>query len=170
MGGERRHPLRGREATRLLREFAQKYGVDAEGIFGSRPHVEVVETPAVHLYIVNGKPVLMRRGDLLLPTLAFERFLSGLPRVTVDMGAVPHICNGADVMAPGVVQVSGEFDVGDLVAVVDERYGKFLAIGHALTPSRAFKATRRGKVVKNLHYVGDGVWELVKRFRGGQNL
>jgi len=87
--------------------------------------------------------------------------------VVVDMGAIPHICNGADVMAPGVLRVEGEFSAGDLVLIVDERYGRPVAIGSALIDSEAVNSTKQGKVVKNLHYVGDKVWSLLRRIVKG---
>lgn len=85
-----------------------------------------------------------------------------LPRITVDMGAVPHVCNGSDVMAPGIRKIEGDFVVGSLLTVVDERHGKFIAVGESLLGLEEMKAARRGKVIKNLHYVGDKVWDAIK--------
>ena len=65
-------------------------------------------------------------------------------------------------MAPGIRKIEGEFGEGGLVSVVDERHGKFLAVGQSLADSKTLRATKKGKVVKNLHYVGDEVWESVK--------
>ena len=91
-----------------------------------------------------------------------EKLAKLLNRITVDMGAIPYICNGADVMAPGVVKVSGDFDYGTLVAVVDENHGKVIAIGKAVLDSKDIRNTEKGKVVDVLHYVGDRVWDYVK--------
>lgn len=101
--------------------------------------------------------------EAFLPTLIFEKALEHLSKIVVDMGAVPHICNGADVMAPGVVQIEGEFQVNTLLLVTDERHQKPLAIGKALFNSEAMKNIRQGKIVKNLHYVGDKLWGLLKQ-------
>ena len=78
------------------------------------------------------------------------------------MGAVSHICNGADVMAPGIVRIEGQFDVDDFVLVLDERHSKPLAIGSALLDSQTAKQTKHGKTAKNLHYVGDKLWNALK--------
>lgn len=133
-------------------------------MFGPEPRVEGAETQVAEIYIVNGKPVLARSGGVLFPTLIFGEASSFLPRVVVDMGAVSHVCGGADVMAPGVVRVEGHFHEGDFLLVVDERHGKPLAVGVALFGSQALRALKRGKVVRNVHYVGDRLWELLRVF------
>jgi PUA domain protein len=78
------------------------------------------------------------------------------------MGAVPHVVGGADIMAPGIRKVNGEFAERQLLVVVDENHGKYLAVGRALTGSVPLAAAKKGKVVENLHYVGDLIWEVIK--------
>jgi PUA domain protein len=85
-----------------------------------------------------------------------------MPRIVVDMGAVPHVVGGADIMAPGIRKVSGEFAERQFLVVVDEKHGKYLAVGRALVGSGPMAATKKGKVVENLHYVGDLIWEVIK--------
>ncbi len=48
------------------------------------------------------------------------------------------------------------------MVVVDEKHGKALAVGASLFDSDKLSATKKGKVVVNLHYVGDLIWELIK--------
>jgi len=79
------------------------------------------------------------------------------------MGAVPYVCKGADVMAPGVVNINGEFKENDLLLVVDERHGKPLALGIALFNAQAMKNVKHGKIVKNIHYVGDKLWKALRK-------
>ena len=78
------------------------------------------------------------------------------------MGAVPYVCNGADIMAPGIVRVEGEFGKGDLVLVVDEKHGKPLAVGESLDDSGSLRNTKQGAVVKSVHFVSDEIWNLSK--------
>jgi len=85
-----------------------------------------------------------------------------LPRITVDMGAVPHVVGGADIMAPGIRKVEGTFGEKELVVIIDEKHGKFLSVGRSLLGSEALAATKKGKVIVNVHYVGDVVWETIK--------
>ena len=45
---------------------------------------------------------------------------------------------------------------------MDEKHGKYLAVGKALTGSGPLAAAKKGKVVENIHYVGDLIWEVIK--------
>lgn len=124
--------------------------------------VERVETERATIYLVNSEPILAKVNNRLIPTLKFSQALSSLPSVIVNMGAVPPICNGADVMAPGVVATDGNFQVNMLVVVRDERHKKPLALGVALLDKVQITSSDRGKVVMNIHYVGDWLWEWMK--------
>jgi PUA-domain protein len=159
----RRHFLREKEARKLL-DFSQRLKTDVEQVLGSKPRIEVNETEAAEIFILNGKPLLARSGGELFPTLAFEKVFPFISRIVVDMGAVPYVCKGADVMAPGVVSVKGEFEENDLLLVVDERHGKPLAIGVALFNSQVMKNMKHGKIVKNIHHVGDKLWNYLREF------
>jgi len=158
----RRHFLKEKEARKLFIDFSQRLKVDAERLFGPTPRVEVNETEVAEIFIVNGKPLLARSGDTLFPTLAFEEFFPFLPKIVVDMGAVPYVCKGADVMAPGVVSIEGDFKENDFLLIVDERHRKPLAIGVALFSSQAVKNLKHGKIVKNIHHVGDKLWKALR--------
>jgi len=161
----RRHFLKEKEARKLLLDFSQRLKVDAEQLLGSKPRIEVNEAEEAEIFIVNGKPLLARSSGALFPTLAFDEVLPLLPKIVVDMGAVPYVCKGADVMAPGVVRIEGDFDENDLLLVLDERHGKPLAIGVALFNSQAMKNLKQGKIMKNIHYVGDKVWNYLRKIQ-----
>ena len=159
----RRHFLKEKQAKRLFLDFSQRLKVDAERLFGPKPRVEVNETEVAEIFIVDGKPLLAKAGGAPFPTLAFDEVFPFLPRIVVDMGAVPYVCKGADVMAPGVVSIDGDFKENDLLLVVDERHGKALMIGVALFNSQAMKNVKHGKIVKNVHHVGDKLWNELKK-------
>ncbi len=161
----KRYFLKKGEAKRLLNDFAKSLKENVERITGISPPIERVETEFAEVFIVNDKPLLAKVNDRLIPTLLFEEALGALPRVVVDMRAVPKVCNGADVMAPGVVKVQGAFVKDDLVAVVDERYGKYVAIGIALFNSDEIQTLKRGKVVQNFHFVGDKLWKAIRSLK-----
>ena len=114
------------------------------------------------VYILDGTPVFIGSKGEVLPTLLNKEILSKLPTITVDMGAVPYLCNGADLMAPGIVKISGEFQVGALVVVVDENFSKPLALVKALYNVDEILVKKQGKVARNIHFVGDRFW---KKFR-----
>jgi PUA domain protein len=137
-----------------------------EALFGSKPNVEIVESDAGSVYLVNDKPLFFNVEKKVVPTLLFQDFVLRAPKIVVDMGAIPYVCNGADVMAPGIVRVEGEFDKGDLVLVVDVKHGKPLAIGESLQDSASARNAKQGSVVKNVHFVSDKIWNFAKTLTG----
>lgn len=159
---KRRYSLRESERKNLFKRLSEKFGGVFERIFEEKPKIEVIEARKSRILLINGKPLLIDVGGDLIPTLIFEEAIRNLPKVIVNMGAVPHICNGADVMAPGVVKIEGEFKEGDLALVLDERYGKAIAVVRALLKSEDMKTLKHGKVFENLHYVGDLYWKMIK--------
>lgn len=163
--GYRRYPLKSKEAMALLREASNKLKMDLDKVFGAYVKVEHVDMDFGELFLINGIPALFRNERGVLPTLFFEKFVAYAPKVVVDMGAVPHICNGADVMAPGIVRFEGNFDRGDLTVVVDEKHGKPIAIGEIAYSSEEAPRIKRGVIVKNVHFVGDKVWNALKTLR-----
>jgi PUA domain protein len=78
------------------------------------------------------------------------------------MGAVPYVCNGANVMAPGIRRFEGQFDENDIVVVVDEKHGRPIAIGEILYDAERVKCVSQGTVVRNVYHVGDKTWNLLK--------
>jgi PUA domain protein len=163
MKAAKRHFLRSDEVRELEEQVRSRLGLNLTELLRAKPRIEMVKTELAELLLSEGKPVFIRvdSGEVI-PTLLFDPLLSRLPAVMVDMGAVPHICNGADVMAPGVVKVEGGFQKGNVVVVVDEKHEKPIAVGEALLNSDEVERAERGKVVKNLHYVGDKTWKLFR--------
>ena len=158
----RRYFLKEKDAKKLLLDVSKTLGTNIEQLLGSKTRVEINETEAAEIFIFNGKPLLARSNESLFPTLSFEELMSVFPKIVVDMGAIPYVCKGADVMAPGILSVEGEFKENDVVIVVDERHGKPLAVGVAILSSEDMKNVKGGKTVKNLHYVGDKLWDTLK--------
>jgi PUA domain protein len=151
----KRYFLKARESKEILDKASKRLGIDLEQTLKDKANVEV--------FLINGKPALAQTGENIYPTLTFKEFLDQAPKATVDMGAVPHLCKGADVMAPGIRQFSGEFQKGDLILVIDEKHGKPIALGEALYGTEEARNTKQGAVIKNVHYVGDKTWSLMKQ-------
>jgi PUA domain protein len=157
---KKRHVIRRSQIAELLGQLADEIGASAEDFRSDR--IERVETDApVELYLVDKKPLLMASGAWAFPTL---RGLVEHPiperRVVVDAGAVRFVANGADAMRPGIVSISPDVRAGHPVQVVEERYGKPLAIGIALFDAADMERQEKGKSVKSVHYVGDDIWNL----------
>ena len=157
-----RYFLKAKEAKHLLSDISETFGAEIEHILASKTRVEVNETETAEIFIFDGTPLLARIDGILFPTLTFEEFFPLMSRLVVDMGAIPYVCKGADVMAPGVVSINGEFKESDILLITDERHGKPLAIGLALFSSEDMKSVNRGKTVKTIHYVGDKLWKHLK--------
>ena len=159
----RRYSLKSSEAKALMNKISEQLGPGLSCFIDAKANIEVVEAEdKLELLLVDRKPVLFKIGERIYPTLSFKRALESLPRAVVDMGAVGHVCNGADIMAPGIVRFDGEFSQGDLIVVVDVKHGKPLALGEVLYDFEAAKATRKGAVIKSIHFVGDQVWGAIK--------
>jgi PUA-domain protein len=158
----RRYSLKSKEAKQVLMQGSEKLKTNLETVFGSKANVEIVEADDAELLLLGGKPLLFRSNDTVLPTLLATELIAQLPKAVVDMGAVKFVCNGADIMSPGIVRYEGEFQKGDVIVVVDVTHGKPLAIGETFFDSEKAKATKKGAAIKNLHYVGDKVWNAAK--------
>ena len=104
---------------------------------------------------------LLKINDEYIPFLSETKLLESFPNVVVDMGAVKFMCNGANVMRPGIKNYS-DFLKDDIVCVVEESQHKFLAVGKALVNSSEMKEMPKGEVIKNLHYISDKYWEISK--------
>lgn len=83
-----------------------------------------------------------------------------LKKVTVNMGAIEFVVGGADIMRPGVVKVDAGVKVGDYVLIEDERNQKPIAVGVALFSTEQINSFLKGRIVKNLHWVGDPIWKM----------
>jgi PUA-domain protein len=155
--------MKDKDAKKFLLEVAETLGTDMMQLLGQKNRVEVNETANTEIFLFDGKPLLARTNGMLFPTLSFEELFADFPRIVVDMGAVPYVCKGADVMAPGVRAIKGNFEENALILIVDERHGKPLAVGAALVSSEAMKTVNHGKTVKTLHYVGDTLWNHLRK-------
>ncbi|QSZ67602.1 DUF1947 domain-containing protein [Methanofollis aquaemaris] len=157
---KKRHSVKKSAAVHLRKALEEEIGVDA-GLFDAKT-IEVVETDsAFTIYLVEKKPLLMEFEGWVFPTVrgAVERPFE-VRRVTVDSGAVPFVMNGADIMRPGVVNATSDVKKGAPCIIAEERYGKPLAVGIALYDGIDLLAEEKGKVVRTVHRVGDGVWNL----------
>jgi PUA domain protein len=149
----RRRALRRQDARSVLESAASYLKGQSFNL------VEEAETEdGTKVYLLDDEIMLFKSDESLYPTLRCK-CVDSLPAVIVDMGAIPFVCKGADVMAPGITEIKTPFDEGALVVVRDVKHGKALAIGKALKPSATIMAEKKGKVIHNLHYVGDKIWE-----------
>ena len=157
---KRRHPIRKSQVADLIETLRQEIGAAAD-LFSAKT-IEVLETGTqLHIYLVDKEPFLLEKDGILFPSLrgALARPFPER-RVVVDMGAVSFVVNGADIMRPGIKEVSPDVKAGRPGQSVDERHGKPLALGVALFDADDLLAQEKGKVVKTFHHVGDDIWNI----------
>ncbi|MCQ2056174.1 MAG: RNA-binding protein [archaeon] len=130
-------------------------------VFAEGSAVDFAEGPEFNLIFVNnevlgiiyeGKPFLTIRGLLKYKPESYA--------VTIDMGAVPYVANGADVMGPGIIDADPKITEGSMVWVRDVNNRTPLAIGVAIRNSNSMLSKDKGKAIKVLHSVGDKLWKL----------
>ena len=158
----RRYFVKAKESKALLRKASEKLKTDLGLLFKDKVSVEVFETESAEIFLINAKPVLIKAEENIYPTLKFDQYFQTAPKVVVDMGAVPYVCNGANIMAPGIKRFDGQFAENDIVIVVDEKHSRPIAIGEILYDAENVNDVSQGTVVKNLYYVGDKTWNLLK--------
>ena len=145
------------ETSDILNQISKKWNRDLPKIKNIKVHY--VDDNAQILVGANFK--ILRLEDEFIPFLSESELLESFPNVTVDMGAVKFMCNGANVMRPGIKNYS-EFLKNDIVCVVEESQQKYLAVGKSLVNSSEMKEMSKGEVIKNLHYISDKYWETSK--------
>ena len=135
----------------LSAELSSKY--NADDIIDKKSTIEQIDDRIT----VNGKTFLF--GNLI-PTLHLLKNNQFLPRIEIDAGAIKFIANGADVMRPGIVFVDERIRKDDIVAVCDSVHKRAIAVGISLFSADEIKELEKGVVIKNIHYVGDKIWNL----------
>ncbi len=159
----RRNFLKEKETRMFLERATNAIGTDIEKLLPQKTNIEIVEAQDLKLYLANGRAILTEIKGRLIPTLLFGEFLSVAPKVVVDMGAVPFVCKGANIMRPGIRRFEGQFNKGSIVFVADEKHGKPLALGIAILERNEADKTTQGPIIQNLHYVGDATWNSIRK-------
>ena len=134
---------------------------DYSEIIPNKGTVEFLEVDPHPFVLVDGEPTVIIINEKPFPTLktTLKNDIVG-KKVTVDMGAVRFVTNGADIMSPGIVASDKNVEVGDVVIIVEETHKKPLAIGIALIPGEEMIENDSGKAIENIHYIGDDIWNL----------
>ena len=86
-----------------------------------------------------------------------------LKRMTVDPPAIPHILNGANCMAPGLLKPESsmeECEKDEVVAIYGAGKQHAIAIGITKMSSAEIRQAGTGMAIEMLHYCGDGIWAM----------
>ncbi len=160
--------LRSKELRKLQDEFRTRPGWIHQALreqMGGKIAVErIVLEDKTELYVVGNQLWLIRRDDFFIPALQalLEKTVT-LPKVVIDMGAVPYIAKGADVMAPGIVEIPAGLQTGAFVVIIDQNNRTPLAVGRLRMDSAEISIMEKGRAIETLHYVGDKLWNLMKQ-------
>ncbi len=142
--------MRNKEIKELVRDIEEKFGIK----FSRKEKFEIDD----NILLINEHPFFFYYERRLVPTLKLILEDNVLKTITVDMGAVKFIVNGADIMRPGITKIDENIENNELIAIIDEKHNKPIGIGIALFSGKEMQNLAEGKVVKNIHYVGDRIW------------
>jgi PUA domain protein len=143
----------GKESKELLETIRLKYGMG----FSKKDKIEREE----NVLLINNAPAFFYYEENIYPTLKALLKDNFLKKITVDMGAIRFVASGADIMRPGIVKIDENIKKDDAVSIIDVTHSKPLAVGIALFSSEEMNSMNSGKVIKNIHFVGDKIWENI---------
>ena len=156
-----RHTLKSKDSKKIFIDLNSKF---ENQIFNPKSSFEIAELGDKKIVLVDNEPSLIYYGKQLFFTLlGLNKYSPQNFFVTVDMGAVKFVTNGADVMAPGIVDADENIQENDVVWICDETHKKPLAVGMALMPGEQMKNKKEGKSVKIFHHVGDELWNSLSK-------
>ncbi len=154
------HPLSKSDSNEVLTDISSQWRIELPKLKTLVLH-EIDEDTSI---ITSENFTAIRIEKTYLPLLSETSLLEKFPKVVVDSGAIKFVCNGANVMRPGIREYT-EFKKDDLVCVVEETHNKFLAVGKSMVSSEEMQSITKGEVVKNLHYISDKYWESAKMIK-----
>jgi PUA domain protein len=157
--------LKVRRRTRLRRKEVSDWLDRLNADFGmavpSDAPIDEAEAGPYRLLLRENEAFALLIGDGIAPTVrGLLVFPAARRAVTVDMGAIRFIYNGADIMAPGIVEADADIGVGSFVWIRDERNKQPLAVGRAIMDGPTMAREKKGKAIETLHHVGDELWHI----------
>jgi len=111
------------ESNLIIKEISECWKMDLPKTKNLKSH-QILDD--AQLIIGEGFIALKVKKDFL-PFLSQTEILVKFPNVMVDMGAVRFMCDGANVMRPGIKNFT-EFEKDQIVCVIEESQHRFLAV------------------------------------------
>ncbi len=145
------------ETAQVIKEISSQWNIELPKIKNLKFHY--LDDDVIIITGIGLKAIKI--GDSYLPFLTETEILKKFPYVMVDMGAVKFMCNGANVMRPGITNYT-QFEKDSVVCIIEESQHKFLAVGKSCVKSADMESMSKGEVVKNMHYISDKYWEIGK--------
>ncbi|MEM3373669.1 MAG: DUF1947 domain-containing protein [Candidatus Woesearchaeota archaeon] len=113
------------------------------------------------IILINNVAKFFYYENRLIPSLKLILENNFLKKIIIDMGAVKFIASGADVMRPGIVDIEEGIEKNCVVSIIDVNNKKPIAVGITLYSGEEIRNMNSGKVIKNIHYVGDKIWNFL---------
>ena len=147
--------------TKELNEQISQYNLE----YSKKYQVELVETENHKLILINKQPSFfyytINNQKIIIPTLKLLQTKQNiLKTITIDINAIKFIINGADIMRPGITEIQDNIHKNEPILIIDQTHKKPLAIGISLLNTDELRTTTSGKVIKNIHHVGDELWKI----------
>ena len=147
--------------TKELNEQISQYNLE----YSKKYQVELVETENNKLILINKQPSFfyytINNQKIIIPTLKLLQTKQNiLKTITIDINAIKFIINGADIMRPGITEIQDNIHKNEPILIIDQTHKKPLAIGISLLNTDELRTTTSGKVIKNIHHVGDELWKI----------
>ncbi|MEM0084960.1 MAG: DUF1947 domain-containing protein [Candidatus Methanomethylicia archaeon] len=164
---KKRHLLSGKNSREIINKIRELYPELYKKVIATynNPQIEYLLFDKFEVYVIERSPIILKlQENLFIPTINIlnDKVKEILPKVVVDDGAIRHIINGADVMAPGIIEIKDFFNENEIVQIVECNHNITIAIGKALFSSTMIHTIKHGKVIRNLHHVGDKIWVSLK--------
>ena len=156
---KKRHLLKKREHKEEIARIEQEIGSSITQLDTKTQIEGGILDDGSRILLLDGEIIFFEHEGRMFPAL--RALLDGLidvPRVTVDMGAVRFVVNGADIMRPGITEIDSRVKENGIVVIVDENHGKPLAVGVSKMSAQSLKAASGGKVIKSIHHINDDLW------------
>jgi len=148
--------IKKKRAKEISKQIKEKTGVD---LFGKMEKIKL--NASLSIILVDKSPLIIEYRNLYyLSVYGVLKFKPEKNKVIVDKGAKAYILNGADIMRPGVVYADEKIKRNEFVHIEVENLAP-VAVGIALMDGKEMNLKERGKAVKNIHYVGDKIWNFL---------
>jgi PUA domain protein len=153
---KKRRPINKKEAKRYNEALSRSHNLNFE-----------ISAGKYEKGICRDFEVIIQKGHIIaiiidnVHHLSVRGLLEHKPQggwVQVDMGAVPYVCNGANVMSAGINDASDEILKGQYVWIREETHHKPLGVGKVVMSKDEMLKSDKGKAIEALHYIGDKIW------------
>lgn len=160
---KKRHHLKKKEQKAEIDRIENALGCTVRELDEKTQFETGILDDGTRILILKNEILFFEKNGTLFPSLhALLKGMVSIPKITVDMGAVRFVVNGADIMRPGITKIDDNIIENSVVVIVDEKHGKPLAVGEAILDSESMREATKGKVVRSIHYVNDDLWDFTK--------